>query len=313
MSRFRIWYYAQPRAIRTLLTINVVAYLLWNFVLTHFEPTALFVYRHIALNPSFPGILYEPWQVLTYSFLHLSPGLGGLLHILFNMLWMIWIGREYEQMQGPRKMLALYVLGGVGGGIVTVILHAIFPSFGPFGGIVHGASGSVLGIMTGIALEYPQKTIALLFIGVVRLIHVVIGFVFLDMLFLSAGGTSVSAHLGGVLAGFIWAKSAIAGIDLSGWAAIFYPSGHSSRGDGFLRRLESFFEGKKGDTKRGNNKPSVDESSSRQTSHVSSYDPPKKSTGERDVDAILDKISEVGYDSLTSEEKKILYEASKDD
>ena len=313
MSRFRTWYYGQPRAIRTLLAINVVAYLLWNFVLTHFEPTALFVYRHVALNPNLPGILYEPWQVLTYSFLHLSPGFGGLLHILFNMLWMMWIGREYEQMEGPRKMLALYVLGGVGGGVVTVILHGLFPAFGPFGGIVHGASGSVLGIMAGIALQYPQKTIALLFIGVVRLIHVVFGFVFLDFLFLSAGGTSVSAHLGGVLAGFIWAKAALAGIDLSGWAAVFYPKGDFSGKEGILHRLEAVFDRNKGDGKKTATQTRMTRVPTSDSDTETSYSAPAKSRGEKDVDAILDKISERGYDSLTAEEKKTLYEASQDE
>lgn len=309
MSKFRIWYFGQPKAIRVLLAVNVIAYLVWQIVLIHFEPTAMFVYRHVALNPTLPGILLEPWQLITYSFLHLSPGFGGLLHILFNMLWMMWIGREFEQMQGPHKMLALYVTGGVGGALLTVVLHAIFPGVTPFGGIVHGASGSVLGIMTGIAIQYPQKSIALMFIGVVRLIHVVFGFLFLDILFLAGGGTSVSAHLGGVLAGFIWAKAALAGIDLSGWARIFYPARGASSRDGILHRLENMFEHRKQKNQGSTSTPhlrkvNVDDHS-RETF--------TRTFVEKDVDEILDKISETGYDSLTTKEKKILFEASKDE
>ena len=85
MSQFQLWYNSQPRAIRLLLTINVVVYLVWRLVLVHIDAAQLFVYMHVALNPGIPGILFEPWQLLTYSFLHLSGGMGGLLHILFNM------------------------------------------------------------------------------------------------------------------------------------------------------------------------------------------------------------------------------------
>ena len=290
-----------------LLTINVVAYLVWQIILIHFEPSRMLVYQHVALSPTLPGILFEPWQLVTYSFLHLSTGFGGLLHILFNMLWMLWIGREYEQMHGPRRMLALYVIGGVGGGLLTVILHAIFPGFGPFGGIVHGASGAVLGIMTAVGVQYPQKSMALMFIGTVRIIHIVFGFVFLDFLFLSAGGTSVSAHGGGILAGFIWAKSIQAGVDLSGWARIFYPSGSSRRRGGILHTLEAWFESK--NRQESNSPPDhLGRSRAPHDKEVQS-----QTDSESDVDTILDKISEKGYDSLTRKEKTTLLDASRDD
>ncbi|GMQ81138.1 MAG: rhomboid family intramembrane serine protease [Rhodothermia bacterium] len=290
-----------------LLTINVIAYLVWQIILINFEPSRMFVYRHLALNPTVPGIFYEPWQLVTYSFLHLSPGFGGLLHILFNMLWMLWIGREYEQMHGSHRMLALYVLGGFGGGLVTVILHSIFPGFGPFGGIVHGASGAVLGIMTAVGVQYPQKSMALMFIGTVRIIHIVFGFVFLDILFLSTGGTSVSAHAGGILAGFIWAKSARAGVDLSGWAKIFFPTGSSRDRRGILHSLEDWFESR---NRRGSkSRPDQERDTRVPGGNVS----PSRTDSESDIDAILDKISEKGYDALTTEEKTTLYDASKDE
>ena len=290
-----------------LLTINVIAYLVWQIILIHFEPSRMFVYRHVALNPTVPGIFFEPWQLVTYSFLHLSPGFGGLLHILFNMLWMLWIGREYEQMHGPRRMLALYVIGGFGGGLLTVILHAVFPGFGPFGGIVHGASGAVLGIMTAVGVQYPQKSMALMFIGTVRIIHIVFGFVFLDILFLSAGGTSVSAHAGGIFSGFIWAKSIQAGVDLSGWAKMFYPTGSPRSRGGILHTLEDWFESR--NQQGSKSKPDREGDSKMSGAKVSR----SQTDSESDVDVILDKISEKGYDALTTEEKTTLLDASKDE
>jgi len=211
-------------------------------------------------------------------------------------------------------MFALHPRGGIGGGLMTVILHAIFPTAGPFGGIVHGASGAVLAIMAGVGFLYPHKTIALLFIGVVRLIHVVFAFIFLDILFLAAGGTSVSAHWGGVLTGFLWAKSAKWGLDLSGWAGIFYPNRMPR--ESLLERLESIFAAreqkkKKGRTAGSGGMPGV--TVTERESRPRHAAPAAAASTQPDVDAILDKISEEGYDALTSEEKRILYEASKRD
>lgn len=290
LLRFRLWYAAQPVAMRTLLAVNVVVYVLWQVVFIHIPATRDLVYQHLALNPSLPGILFEPWQLLTYSFLHLQTGLGGLLHILFNMLWMVWIGRDYEQMRGPGRFLGVYVLGSVGGALVTVLLHAAFPGMGAFGGVVHGASASVLAIMMAVAIEYPNKSIALMFIGVVRLLYVVWGFVALDILFLAGGGTSVSAHLGGILSGYILARL---GPGATNWADAFFsgpPKRSKQKNEGVLAALEARLAGKKRD--------------------ATIHHMPERPTPTPDVDAILDKISESGYDSLTAEEKRILYEAS---
>src|SRR5690606_998413 len=111
------------------LTINVVLYVLWQFVLLiQVESVYVFVRTHLTLHPALPGLLFEPWQLLTYSFLHLEAGFGGFLHILFNMLWLFWIGKEYEELHGPHRLLSAYVLGAVGGALLTVLLHNLFPA-----------------------------------------------------------------------------------------------------------------------------------------------------------------------------------------
>ncbi|HMB94214.1 MAG TPA: hypothetical protein VKP65_25415, partial [Rhodothermales bacterium] len=80
MNRFQTWYSALPRALRTLLTINVVIYVFWVLLFAHIPATKDFVFAHLALNPNLPDILFEPWQLLTYNFLHLgdsaNPGLS---------------------------------------------------------------------------------------------------------------------------------------------------------------------------------------------------------------------------------------------
>jgi len=298
LDRFKLWYAAQPRAMRLLLTINVVVYLVWQVVLIHIPAAKLFVLEHVALNATLPGIIFEPWQLLTYAFLHLQPGLGGLLHILFNMLWMVWIGRDYEQLRGPARLMGVYILGGIGGALLTVLLHAAFPSVAVFGGIVHGASAAVLAIMMTVAIEYPQKAIGLMFIGVVRLLYVVFGFVALDILFLAGGGTSVSAHLGGILTGYLIAKG---GPGVTAWAGALFASPGSTRkprsNKSVLQALEERLAGKKQHTATIHEMPGR----------------PASRDAQPDVDAILDKISESGYDSLTRAEKRILLEASEGD
>jgi len=299
VSRFQIWYRMQPPALRALLTINVVLYVLWILALAHIDSTRRLVWIYLALNPDWPAILTHPWQLLTYNFLHLQVGFWGFLHLLFNMLWLVWIGREYEELHGSHQLLALYVLSGIGGGLVTVLLHGLFPSVGAFGGLVHGASASVLGVLMAVAILYPFKSVALFFFGPIRLLYLVLIFLALDVLFLSGGRTAVGAHLGGALFGFLYAKAEQRGWELAGWARVFFRSHRRSRASvaaepgRVLRRLGAWVEQRRGSTAEGE----------AVAKHSRSL--------EEEVDRILDKISAHGYDSLTEEEKRILYEASR--
>jgi len=230
---------------------------------------------------------------------------------------------------GPGRVFALYVYGAVGGALLTVLLHALFPGVGLFAGTVHGASGAVLGIMTAVAIQHPEKSIALMFIGVVRLIHVVIGFVALDILFLASGGTSVSAHLGGILAGFLAGKAVLAGRDPTGWGDLFFGrpgggggwftgsgggagSGRSGgSGGGFMERLERRLAARQERTSSGRESGGASGRGSARIHRMPGRGAEEEpEDGASEVDRILDKISESGYESLTAKEKKILYEAS---
>ena len=330
VNRFQAWYRAQPRALRALLTINVVLYVVWQLGLVYVGPARAFVLEHLTLHPGLPGILFEPWQLLTYNFLHLSPGLGGFLHILFNMLWLVWVGRDYEELYGPHRLLSAYVLGGLGGGLLTVLLNALLPGTDLFGAMVYGASASVLGVLTTVAVLDPEKSIGLLFIGTVRLIWVVIAFLVLDLLFLAGSNTSISAHLGGAFTGFLLARAEGGGANVSGWARVFFrdrsrarTSGGSRRpqpapkGGGLLARLEAWLARRGGRKERPKPKPKPKPSGKARITRLRpsrTYDVPEDAEEdgiESEVDRILDKISEEGYDALTDEEKRVLYEASR--
>ena len=302
MNDFRTWYYQQPPALRTIITINVVVWVAMQFL--HLWSAGLaFVQSHLALHPVFPDILLEPWQLVTYSFMH-----TGLLHIGVNMLLLFWVGREFEQMHGSQQFWTVYLTTAVGGGLICLLLSPIAPSIS--GGVVNGrsipvlgASASVLGVLTTVAILYPYKQIRLLFFGVVPLLWVVVGFLAIDsLLALRPGGnTAVAAHWGGALTGFLYAKSQQGELGvLSGTGSLFGGGASRPSSPGLLARIKGWF----GTT-------DAPRPSSPQRPNGSSDGAPSRSSDHtEEVDRILDKISENGYESLSDEEKRILYEAS---
>lgn len=306
MNRFLAWYRIQPKAIRAILTINVTFWVLWALLLVHVGGIRDFVWAYLALNPELPGLLTRPWQIITYNFIHLGVGFWGLLHLAFNMLWLFWIGKEYEELNGSHRLLAVYLIGGLGGAFLTILFYNIFPP----NAVVHGASASVLGVMTAVAITYPYKSIGLMFIGTVRLVWVVVGFLVLDILFIAGSRSAVTAHLGGAMFGYLFARAEASGRDLSSWTSFMLGERRRSsrraprqkKEDGFFERIGSWLGGQEPDEPRiaGRIGRAADA-------------PPvvEKDTSTGDIDRILDKISERGYEALTEEEKRILYEASK--
>jgi membrane associated rhomboid family serine protease len=284
VNDFRTWYYQQPPALRTIITINVAVWVAMQFL--HLWSTGLaFVQAHLALHPVFPDILLEPWQLVTYSFMH-----TGLLHIGVNMLLLFWVGREFEQMHGSQQFWTVYLTTAVGGALICLLLSPIAPSIS--GGVVNGRSIPVLGASA----------------SVLGVLTVVVGFLAIDsLLALRPGGnTAVAAHWGGALTGFLYAKSQQGKLGiLSGMGALF--GGGSSRRS--TARRPTLLERLKGLFGRSSRE---DASAPRSRPHSStdSASPPERDNGSAEVDRILDKISEKGYDSLSDEEKRTLYEAS---
>ncbi len=304
MNQFQSWYYRQPVALRTIVAINVAVYVLAQFL--HLWPGGLqFIMEHFALHPVFPDVLLEPWQLVTYNFMHTSGGLGGLLHVGFNMLWLFWIGREFEQMHGSQQMWTVYLVAGVGGGLMCLLLQPLFPTISGTGVMpVVGASASVLGVIMTVAIMYPHKQIALLFFGVVRLLYLVIGFLVIDaLLMLSTSGTAVAAHWGGALTGFLYAKNVRGELGLPAWLGGPGSSRRRRSSDGVWTRVKGWF---------GIEPNGSTSSSSPSRPSPSAADDAKQRVKDRskEVDRILDKISEQGYDALSDDEKKTLYEAS---
>ena len=313
LTRFRLWYQVQPPAIRMLMTINVVLYLAWNLIFIHIGPVVGFMYGYLALTPAADTLLLRPWELITYNFLHTSPGLGGLLHVLFNMLWLVWIGRDHENLHGSADLMGLYLLGGIGGGLMSILLHTAMPTIGAFGGPIVGASASVLAIMAAVATRYPNKSIGLLLLGVVPLRLIVIGFLFLDLLFIASSGTAVGAHIGGAVTGFAIARMQLSGRDVTGWANLFFggrprQARPKKRGE-VLGQLEAWLSERQSE-RRDVKKPGKRVAKIHKLDVAADEPATPRRSGDEVIDKLLDKINEHGYESLSDEEKRILYEAS---
>ena len=243
----------------------------------------------MTLPASIPEFLKQPWSLLSYMFLHADP-----LHLLFNMLWLYWFGQLFLSFFSARHFRGLYLLGGICGGLFYMLALNVFPYFTPYIYIstLLGASASVLAIVVATAVREPEYRVNFLFIGTVRLKYVALFMVVTDLLFVTSGnGGGHIAHLGGALAGWWFAWSLRKGKDVTKWI------------NGVLDGCSGVW------SKLSSKKPKMKVSKGGRAADYD-YNARKKQQSE-EIDRILDKLKKSGYGSLTTEEKKRLFDASK--
>lgn len=243
----------------------------------------------MTLPASIPEFLKQPWSLLSYMFLHADP-----LHLLFNMLWLYWFGQLFLSFFSARHFRGLYLLGGICGGLFYMLALNVFPYFTPYIYIstLMGASASVLAIVVATAVREPEYRVNFMFIGTVRLKYVALFMVVTDLLFVTSGnGGGHIAHLGGALAGWWFAWSLRKGKDVTKWI------------NGVLDGCSGVW------SKLSSKKPKMKVSKGGRAADYD-YNARKKQQSE-EIDRILDKLKKSGYGSLTTEEKKRLFDASK--
>ena len=237
--------------------------------------------------PSGDLLLRRPWTLLTYMFSHYD-----LLHILFNMLWLYWLGRIFLEYFNGKQLGALYVLGGLLGGLLFWGAYAVLPYFNGQMGFLIGASASVLAIVVAVAVYVPHYQIGLLFFGAVSLKWVAIITIVIDLLSVVEGNVGGQvAHLGGALMGLIYGLMMRRGHDVTAWL--------NKSIDWFVM----LFKGRR---------PTLKKKKMRTTARKAA--PAQKSTtmpNEDEIDAILDKLKRSGYGALSDQEKERLFMASR--
>ncbi|WP_372774860.1 rhomboid family intramembrane serine protease [Mangrovibacterium sp.] len=239
----------------------------------------------LALPANFSALLSKPWTLFSYMFLHFD-----FLHILFNVLWLYWMGKIFLFYFDARKLLAVYILGGLSGGIFFLLAYNLFPAFTDLVSFSRllGASASVLAIIAAVATHAPNHPINLLFIGEIKMKHLAIVSILLYVIGIAgsnAGGNL--AHVGGAAFGFLFVSLNRRGTDITSW---------------FTNLIESF-------TQIAKPKRHV-KVSYRGTDIDKQYNQQKK-VQQEEINRVLDKISKSGYDSLTKEEKELLFKMGK--
>lgn len=235
----------------------------------------------MAVPANLQSLLVRPWTIVTYMFYH-----EGFLHILFNLLWLYWFGQLFLQFFAQRQLTWVYLLGGISGALLYILAFNLLPPFKGYAevSLALGASASVLAVVIAVATLQPNFTVYLLFLGAVRLKYLALATVFIDIISIpvsNAGGHI--AHLGGALFGFLYVVALRSGTDL---AKPFYSI--SSIRFPKRNRMKVTYR-----------------------SHNPDYDYNyRKAQKQKQIDDILDKIARSGYDSLTKEEKDILFKAN---
>lgn len=247
------------------------------------------IHKQLSIPAPVLTFLIKPWTIITYSFVH---DLSGIFHILFNMLALYWFGKLFVEYLGSDKLIALYVLGALAGGVFYLLVYNTIPFYEtriPGGGMV-GASAAVYAVLVATATLLPDYTFFLLFLGPVRIKYIALVYIvisFLGSIGGNAGGNI--AHLGGALMGYIYIKQLQVGVNWGGWITVVID---------WIKNL--FGAG-----------PKV-KVTYRKTEKQAAPPTSKAAKASQDeIDAILDKISDRGYESLTKEEKEKLFNASK--
>lgn len=308
-----------PKVTKNLLIINIIAFL------------ASLVFSQVGFDLNAWGGLhffmasdFHVWQLLTYLFLH-----AGFTHILFNMFAVWMFGMVIEKVWGPKKFLFYYISCGIGAGLAQevaqffqfyftmssqtpgIAFYEIFQVGREYttqlnGWTTIGASGAVYAILLAFGMIFPNERIFIFPLPIPIKAKWFVSFYVVVELFMafntSGDGVAHTAHLGGMLFGFLMIRY---------WNK--HPDSSDSYGKG---RGSRFFDNMKSNYERHQyQQPSAEKKRHAQmdseTTASTDYEcEERRKKNQEEVDRILSKIRRSGYDSLTPEEKKRLFDSS---
>lgn len=269
--------------VEKLIYVNLAVFLLVFITNTFgflFQSKTNFIVEWFALPANFNDFITKPWTLITYGFLHTS-----FLHILLNLIALFYVGYLFQQYFTPKQLLSFYLLGTVFGGIIFIASYNFFPALQnvAHNSVLLGASAGISAIFIGIATYMPNYELKFPLIGFVKLWVLACIWVAIDIIQIPAGNAGGHlAHIGGALFGFFYVRSA------------------SNKELDIFKSIKKFFTKKEPKLK---------------TVYKSGNKTPKSKTNktqnQQDIDAILDKISKSGYDTLSKSEKEFLFKQGK--
>lgn len=287
-----------------IIIVNVVIFILINItnlllkISGGWEASGTFVrvIDFLSMSSDWRFVLTHPWVIFTHMFLHVD-----FWHLLWNMLYLYWFGRIVGDFIGNQRVLPIYLLGGLAGAILF-FLSANFLLYAAGKATALGASGAVMAMVVAAGAISPDYIVRLLFLGDVKLKYIVFVLVLLDLIAL-AGDMNTGghfAHLGGAAMGWIFVRQLREGRD---WALpintlfdrIYRPFRRQPRAP----RQPHMAYKNPNRTRTANTRKTTTTSDPEDLSHQDK------------LDAILDKIKQHGYESLSEQEKEFLFNASK--
>ena len=297
-----------PSITKNLLIINVLAFFAtWVFEKQGLDLTATFgLHFFMAKDFSF-------YQLVTYLFMH-----GSFMHLFFNMFAVWMFGTVMERVWGPKRFLIYYLVCGIGAGIiqegVQYINYAnenlaaydfVMTSSGRITTEAYlnlwttvGASGAVYAILLAFGMTFPNERMFIIpFPFPIKAKWLIGGYIVIEVwsaLNTPGDGIAHMAHLGGMLFGFLLIRY---------WRKHPNIEQRFNGQNGFFQQMKKQYESKRRNT--FHYQPSTE--TPRWEEHKEKEE---DSARQAEIDAILDKIRKSGYDSLTKEEKKKLFEQS---
>mgnify|MGYP001764126781 CR=1 FL=1 len=238
----------------------------------------------LAVPSSLGKLILKPWTAFTYMFVH-----KDIWHILFNMLWLYWFGKIFLEYLDQRKLVAVYILGGICGSLLYVVSFNLFPAFDTLvdDSVAIGASASVLAIVVAIAAYVPDYPVHLLLLGRVKIKYIALAILVLtSVMDFSVNSGGKIAHIGGAAFGYFYTLNLRRGKDAGKYL------------NRIIDSLVTLF--------RPRPKMKV---SYKKTADDFEYNK-RKAESQARINEILDKISKGGYESLTKEEKEMLFKES---
>ncbi len=283
-----------PPVIKLLLIINTAAYLIvvlgGRMFTFDMMPLEIVFNYYLGLMPLGHG--FYPWQLVTYQFMH-----ANFTHLLYNMFGLWMFGMEVEHVWGSRRFLGFYLLCGVAAGVSQLILAPLLEptsviSITGAGIPTVGASGAVYAVLVAFAMMFPDRYIFVYFLLPIKAKYLIVALIAFGIF--SIGDQSAVAnlaHLGGAAAGFVYVV----------YLSRRFPF------QGTVERIGWWMNSRRFRSKEEPNHEVVDA----KVFDINERPKTEQELNQLKIDEILDKISRGGYQSLTEEEKKILFEASK--
>ena len=253
-----------------------------------------FYKAHFYAPSNLSYLLYKPWTVLTYAFFH-----ADFWHILFNMLSLYWFGRIFQVYHSEKRLLNLYILGGLIGSILYITSYNTFPVFAQtkHQAYLLGASGAVWSIIAAAMATNPSYRIRLFILGSFPLWGIVLFMFGRDLLSFQSNPGGILAHFGGMITGFSFVGLYRRGYNIIGWMSWPRERINSWRLSRQSRRQYNARVQRQANFQSKGKKRASSARSSQQNE-------------QEQLDMILDKISAKGYESLSKEEKTFLFNQS---